>query len=285
MMPDTLAVSAARPSAGSPRVLMCRPQHFDVLYEINAFMEGNVRRVDPNLAAHQWEVLYRAVEDAGARIELLDSNPELPDLVFTANGGFVWGSQVVLPRFAHPERRGEEPSFRDWFCGRGYTTVQVPESEFFEGEGDVVVRDSLLFMGCHSRTTSGTASTLTQITGLEVIPVRLNPRGFYHIDTCMFSVSPSGLLLYYPEAFTPEDRRTIVERVGKSRCVEINPDEATRFACNTLVVGDTAISPRAPSSYAAKLKQVGLRSVMVDLSEFMKAGGAAKCLVLRLGQA
>jgi N-dimethylarginine dimethylaminohydrolase len=100
----------------------------------------------------------------------------------------------------------------------------------------------------------------------------------------MFAVSPAGSLFYYPEAFTPEDRNTIVERGGEDRCIEVSSDEALRFACNTIVIGETAISPLAPLSFAEKLARAGLRSVMVDLSEFMKAGGAAKCLVLRLNR-
>ncbi len=254
-----------------------------MLYEINAFMEGNVRRVDADLAARQWDDLHRAVELAGATVELMGAQPDLPDLVFTANGGFVWGQTVIVPRFARSERQGEEPWFRDWFGRRHFTLAEVPEGEFFEGEGDVVVRDSFLFMGAYSRTTSGTACSLAQATGLEVVPLRLNPNGFYHIDTCMFAVTPSGALFYYPGAFTPADRETIVDRVGAARCVQVTIEEAEAFACNTLVLGDTAISPLAPASYAEKLDKAGLRSVMVDLSEFMKAGGAAKCLVLRLG--
>lgn len=264
---------------------MCRPHHFDVLYEINAFMEGNVRTVDADLALRQWDRLYSEVQKAGADVELLNAAPGLPDIVFTANGGFVWDDHVVLPRFAHPERGGEEPFFRDWFCRFGFQIVETPKREFFEGEGDVVVRDSFLFMGYHSRTTAGTAGTLAKVTGLEVVPVELNPRGFYHIDTCMFAASRSGALFYYPDAFTPADRDAIVAREGRKRCIEVSSAEALAFACNTLVVGETAISPVTPASYTDKLAQAGLRHVMVDLSEFMKAGGAAKCLVLRLSQA
>lgn len=266
----------------SPSVLMCRPENFDVSYEINAFMEGNCGLVDFDLAQRQWAKLLSAVQIAGASVELVTPQPGLPDLVFTANGGFIWGSSVVLPRFAHAERRGEEPYFREWFSKQGYTAEEVPGDEFFEGEGDVVVLDNLIFLGCHSRTSCGAANTLERVTGLEVIPLRLNPRGFYHIDTCMFTDTASRNVFYAPEAFTSEDRKKIVDRVGQSRSIEVSLEEAQCFACNTVVIGDTAISPLAPTSFADKVEAKGLRSVMVDLSEFMKAGGAAKCLVLRL---
>jgi N-dimethylarginine dimethylaminohydrolase len=98
----------------------------------------------------------------------------------------------------------------------------------------------------------------------------------------MFSVSRSGAVFYCPDAFTEEDGQTILDRVGPSRCIPVSLEEATHFACNTVVIGDTAISPTSPRSFADKVERAGLRSVSVDLSEFMKAGGAAKCLILQL---
>lgn len=264
---------------------MCRPEHFDVLYEINSFMEGNRGRVGFDLARRQWDNLFAAVEEAGAKVELLSPAPDLPDLVFTANGGLIWQDRVVLPRFSHPERMGEEGIFREWFRNAGFDLVEVPEQARFEGEGDVVVRDTFLFMGTHARTTLGMADVLAQDTGLEVVPLRLDPRGFYHIDTCMFTESPSGKLFYCPDAFTPEDRQVILDRVGPSRCVHVSLEEAMHFACNTVILGDTAISPSTPPSFVEKVTATGLRSVTIDLGEFMKAGGAAKCLVLHLGVA
>jgi len=38
-----------------------------------------------------------------------------PDMVFTANAGLVLGDTVVLSRFFHKERQGEEPFFKQWF--------------------------------------------------------------------------------------------------------------------------------------------------------------------------
>jgi N-dimethylarginine dimethylaminohydrolase len=266
----------------TPRVLMCRPDNYDVIYEINAFMEGNCGLADLDLAKKQWEALFGTVVRAGATVELLNPQAKVPDLVFTANGGLLWENSVVLPRFAFRERQGEEPYFREWFESHEYSVVDVPKGEYFEGEGDVVLRDTFMFMGTHARTSPGTTTTLEELTGLEVVTLRLNPKGFYHLDTCMFTDGRSGTLFFCPEAFSAEDREKIVDRIGAAKCVQVSLDEAKYFACNTVIIGETAISPCAPVSFAEKVRAAGLRSVMVDLSEFMKAGGAAKCLVLHL---
>lgn len=279
-MPIRIHSGVARRS--NPRVLMCPPDRYDVVYEINAFMVGNCGLANLDLAKRQWERLHRAVLATGASVELLAPEPNVPDLVFTANGGLVWGDAVLLPRFAHPERQAEEPYFREWFSRHGFRISETPKGQYFEGEGDVVIRDGFAFMGTHARTSPGAAETLSRFTGLEVVTLQLNPKGFYHLDTCMFCDGPSGALFYCPEAFTAEDRLKIEARVDAPQRVVIGLDEARHFACNTVILGDTAISPCSPASFVEKLEAAGLKSVMVDLSEFLKAGGAAKCLVLHL---
>src|SRR4029077_10391490 len=112
--------AATRPSASSPtwacssaasatscydvtplpwgkRYLMCPPEHFGVVYEINPWMHREVV-VDRERAQGQWDELVRTLRAAGADIELLDPHPDLPDLVFTANAGIVNGRQFVPAR-------------------------------------------------------------------------------------------------------------------------------------------------------------------------------------------
>jgi N-dimethylarginine dimethylaminohydrolase len=265
----------------NPRLLMCEPTWFEVSYKINTFMHGNIGRVDKDLARRQWDTLYNALLCAGATVELMQPRPQ-PDIVFTANAGLVWGQKVIPAKFLHPERQGEEQHYTDWFRTHGYEIAEVPTGEAFEGEGDVVVRDGYLFMGHSSRTTSGAGDKLAEVTGLEVVPLELNPDAFYHLDTCMVSRGDSGTVFYYPGGFTEEGRTAITHRVSKPSIVAVEEDEALCFACNMVILGETAIFPSCPPSFVEKVRKAGLEPVMIDLSEFMKAGGAAKCLSLWL---
>ena len=104
---------------GESRFLMCPPTHYDVDYVINPWMEGNVHRSAKAVAAAQWQQL-QGVLARHARVEQLQPQPGLPDLVFTANAGVVVDDRVVLARFFHPERQGEEPWFQSWFESQGY---------------------------------------------------------------------------------------------------------------------------------------------------------------------
>ncbi|MFB3076486.1 MAG: nitrate reductase, partial [Lysobacterales bacterium] len=54
------------------------------------------------------------------------------------------------------------------------------------------------------------------------------------------------------------------------------------FACNAINVGDTVILNKASDPLKARLMLAGFRVREVGLSEFLKAGGSAKCLTLKL---
>jgi N-dimethylarginine dimethylaminohydrolase len=260
---------------------MCPPDCFDVAYQINTFMEGNIGKVQPDLARLQWDNLHQVIQNAGVEVELMRPQPQ-PDIVFTANAGLVWNNEVLLAKFFHPERQGEETYYNQWFFEHGYTTHNVPAGEAFEGEGDVVVRNDFLFMGHSSRTTYGAATKLQEVTGREVVNLELNPNSFYHLDTCMVSSGANGVVFYYPGGFTEDGLKEIHQRVPGDQIIPVTKEEALCFACNMLLVGDQAIFPNSPPSFVDKVKGAGFNPLMVDLSEFMKAGGAAKCLSLWL---
>ena len=98
----------------SLRFLMCPPDYYDVDYVINPWMEGNIHKSSRDRAVEQWEKLYHVLKDK-AIVDLVTPQKGWPDLVFTANAGLVLGKNVVLSRFLHKERQGEEPYFKEWF--------------------------------------------------------------------------------------------------------------------------------------------------------------------------
>jgi ornithine--oxo-acid transaminase len=90
--------------------------------------------------------------------------------------------------------------------------------------------------------------------------------------------------MYYPAAFDVESRKRIEARYGKAKRICVSEVDALRFACNAVNVGNTILLNQVSTELAAKLAAHGYHVIQVELTEFLKAGGAAKCLVLRLSE-
>ena len=266
-------------SKSKPRVLMCAPDYFGIEYEINPWMLSS-RHVHRAKAAAQWKALRRVLsEKLGLRVELVAPIEGLPDLVFTANAGLTIDRTFVASGFRHPERQGEEPHWQDWFASQGYDVELLPSGCPFEGEGDALFIGNLLVVGHSFRSTREAVDEVARLHGVDTLVVELADPWFYHLDTCLCPID-ENTVLYYPEAFTPEGRAAIEHRFPDA--IAVPSEEAKRFACNTVVVGkDLVMSHDCPTTQA-ELVARGYTVHGVDISEFLKSGGGAKCLVLFL---
>jgi N-dimethylarginine dimethylaminohydrolase len=265
--------------------LMCAPKHFEVAYVINPWMEGNIARGSNPGATQQWEALA-ALLRRFADLDCITAKRGVPDLVFTANAGLVLEKRVLLSNFRHVERRPEEPYFAQWFAAHGFEVLLLPKDVYFEGAGDALFdrRLPLLWMGHGHRSDVGAASVIADLLDVEVEPLQLvNPR-FYHLDTCLCPLD-SGALLYYPAAFDQASQERIATLVPPELRIAVGADDAEAFACNAVNCGRQIIMNRASDTLARALASHGYIVHQTPLSEFMKAGGSAKCLTLKLSEA
>lgn len=269
---------------GGPTFLMCPPEMYDVNYVINPWMEGNVHRSSRERAAAQWERLHAALTDI-ADVLLVDPQPGSPDMVFTANAGLVRNGQVALSSFHHRERQGEEPHFRKWFYESGFAVCEIPRGTPFEGEGDALFEadGSRLWAGHGLRTREDSHRHLNELWGLEVVSLRLVDPRFYHLDTCFCPLANDDVM-YYPAAFDDASRARIETLYPAEKRICVSEADAMRFACNAVNVGKTILLNQISMELCAELQSRGFHVVQVELTEFLKAGGAAKCLVLRLSE-
>lgn len=267
------------------RFLMCRPEYYDVCYVINPWMEGNVHKAWLERATAQWHKLHQTVS-ARAETVFVDPQPGLPDMPFVANAGLVVGGTVFLSHFKHDERRGEERFYEEWFEANGFSVVKAPAGIAFEGAGDALFdrTEPRLWAAFGHRSDSRSHDFLRDQLAPEVVSLRLVDKRFYHLDTC-FCPLEGGYILYYPKAFDAASQQLIEETVPADHRIAIDEDDAMHFACNAVNIGDTVILNRASEALARRLATSGFDVVEVELTEFMKAGGAAKCLTLRLDDA
>ena len=266
----------------SIRYLMCSPDHYDIDYIINPWMSGNLHRLVREQAQQQWQQLYAAVERY-SEVERMKPASGWPDMVFTANAGMVLDRTVILSNFRHPERQGEQSHFEAWFESQGYIVHKLPEGIAFEGAGDALLDRAgrWLWAGYGFRTALEAHPILASLLDLEVLSLHLVDNRFYHLDTCFCPLS-NGYLLYYPNAFDTYSNRLIEMRVPEEKRIAIGEADALNFACNAVDMDGTIVVNRISSELQADLEARGFEVVDLDLSEFIKAGGAAKCLTLRL---
>ena len=264
------------------RFLMCPPDLYEVDYVINPWMEGNIHKSSRAVAIEQWRGLYRLLQE-NAGVEKITPQPGLPDMVFTANAGVAVGQKFVLSRFLHRERQGEQQHFKKWFQKHGFEVFELPQDLPFEGAGDALLdrQGGCLWAGYGFRSELDSHPHLARWLNLEVISLRLIDPRFYHLDTC-FCPLEGGWLLYYPQAFDAYSNRLIEQRVASEKRLPVSEADAVRFACNTVNVGRRLLVNQMSTDLHERLGAAGFQIIETPLNEFIKSGGAAKCLTLRL---
>jgi N-dimethylarginine dimethylaminohydrolase len=267
------------------RLLLAAPDDFDVRYAINPLTELTVA-VDQGKARTQWQHLYDVLVGAGATLTVLPSaGPRFPDYVFAANHAVVIGSTAILSRFRSIERRGEEEVTANWLLAHGYTIHRLPDGMYFEGEGDCVWSHdhTRLWIGYGAgRTTRAGAEAVRAILrkslneAIDIQLLHLQDTRFYHLDLCLRPL-PTGQCLWRAGAFSPAARETLRRAFGSL----IDVPDRWPYLCNSSIVGRTLLVPRSGAEARAWLRsRVRMPIREINVSEFQKAGGALRCMIL-----
>lgn len=262
----------------TPHILMCPPDHYGIEYEINPWMNKE-RQADHAVAVRQWNDLHNLLASLGARVSLVSPAAGLPDLVFTANAALIFQQRAVLSRFRHVQRQGEEEQFAAWLTNHGFQVERLPPRVYFEGAGDALFCGDTLVAGYRFRSDARGHQLIGAMLERRVLPLELVDPYFYHLDTCFCPLTPQSAL-YYPGAFDAYGRQVLEGLIDD--LIEVAADEARQFACNAVVVGKHVVTNIDCPRMHQELRSRGFEPIATPLGEFVKAGGSAKCLTLRL---
>ncbi|WP_347878453.1 dimethylargininase [Streptomyces subrutilus] len=280
-MLSTPAVSREEPSlrrdATPRRYLMCPPVHFKVTYSINPWMDPT-KPVDLPLALAQWEDLRDRYRALGHTVETLEPHPELPDMVFAANGALVVDGRVLGARFAYPERAAEAEIHLEWFRGHGYRDVHEP-SHVNEGEGDFAVTASYLLAGRGFRSSPLSHDEAQEFFGRPVIGLDLVDPRYYHLDTAL-CVLDGDEVMYHPAAFSPGSQ-AVLKRLFPDALLA-GEEDAAALGMNAVSDGRHVLLPQAATGLLAPLRARGFEPIPMDLGELLKGGGSVKCCTQEL---
>jgi N-dimethylarginine dimethylaminohydrolase len=270
---------------------MVEPNHFRVDYSINPFMDIH-HQPDHLRTRAEWLEIVAAIEAAGGRVHVLPQLPEAPDMVYAMNLGLALededgASHVVLSHMRFAQRRMETPAADEWFAGRGFTRRAIGRDgvgAHFEA-GDAFAWRGELVVGHGPRTEELALKHLATELGISVRGFRITHPGMYHMDLGFCPLDETRAMVC-PAAFDEASAAALLDLVPDP--LVLTEEEALTFCANSIVLGRTIVMPACPDRVRARLEEWGFEVVLVEVGEFLKGGGAIRCLTnpvdVRLGR-
>ena len=189
---------------------------------------------------------------SATRSHLIDPIEGLPDMVYTANGGFLIDGVAYGAKFRFQERVPRRAR-RSWSGSARHGFDVAEPVEVNEGEGDFLLVGDTILAGTGFRSTGDSHRELGDVFGKEVVSLTLVDPRFYHLDTAHLGARPGGgrrdgveraNIAYLPGAFDdaePGDPRRALPRRHPRRRTKTAPSSAsTRPA-----TASTSSSPHA----------------------------------------
>jgi N-dimethylarginine dimethylaminohydrolase len=89
-------------------------------------------------------------------------------------------------------------------------------------------------------------------------------------------------VMYFPGAFTSAGLDEIRSRIAPEDRIEITAEDGFRLAANAVCVEGTVLVSSASERLKGDLEARGYRLAVTPLDSFLRSGGSAFCLTLRL---
>jgi len=259
--------------------LMCPPDHFGVLYEINPWMKRAVQP-DQDLARKQWDSLVSNLQQAGAAVEFIQPVASLPDMVFTADIGLVDRKRFIMSRFRYPQRQEEATRGAHWLQSRNYEVLELSlAAEASLESSDIYPFRGCLLAGYGFRTSISAHRALAHLSQRKVVSIQFVDARLYHLDLSFCPLDERRAIIA-PCAWSRRSCERLEKLVPEALVLDL--EEALTFCANSIIVGKTIIMPACPLRVAHILERWGFTICISPVSEFLKAGGAIHCLVLAL---
>jgi dimethylargininase len=236
--------------------------------------------LDPERARRQHAAFVTALEAAGAQIERLPPEPDLPDATFVSDTLLAFPLEgptrlLVITRPGAPSRRAEVAAVaaRARALAPGARVVELREPGTLDG-GDVICFADRVAIGLSTRTNREGANQLAEaIRPLGYRAFLCPVQSRLHLAT---AVTPLGgnRMIGTPAGFESLDAAGASD--GVERLVLL-PDEQP--AANVLALGSHCLMVSGHPRAADLLRRAGHTVTELELDEFVRADGGPTCLV------
>jgi len=271
------------------KILMCKPEYFEVNYSGNEFMKGNIDNVDKTKALSQWNGLKEIYVSLGYEVVLIEPVKDLVDMVFTANQSLPFldasgKKKVILSKMKNDQRKDEVKYFKDFYLKRDYEVIELPdEIRYFESMGDCVIdyNRNILFGGFGFRTDEKTYDIIANYTDFKIVKLKLINSVLYHLDTC-FSVLNSETAVIQRSAFDENGLKELKNRFNTIIYAD-EKENLEYFVCNCHCPdGRNVIVQKGSIRFVEDITKTGLNLIEVETGEFMKSGGSVFCMKIMI---
>jgi dimethylargininase len=238
-------------------------------------------RPDHSRALQQHEAYCEALEQCGLTLIRLEPDTKYPDSCFVEDTALLVnvhgaGTQAILMRPGAQSRIGEIEKIREVLNDLlpGQTTKEISSPGKVDG-GDICEAGDRFFIGLSERTNDigarqlsdllaacGYGSTTVSTAGLE---------GLLHLK--------SGIAYLGDDHLVVIDALTNREEFAGYELVRVAAGE--EYAANCVRVNDQVLIARGYPALETQLKQLGYRTIALDMSEYQKMDGGLSCLSLR----
>lgn len=259
---------------------MCRPDHFRIVYKINAWMH---LATQPNaeILHREYEAIVAAHQAAGRAIKFIEPNLDFPDMTFTANHASIRGKKAILATLP-PERQGEVDTTHRWLEAQGYEVI--PSPYLFSGQGDALPTDTgAVIKGRKWRSDPRTDDLVRDYLGYEIIPVQTISQRWYDIDLVIAVLRP-GLIAVCLDAFDQPSQKLLQSRPDLE-IIPVSLEATEHFALNLISDGTTVTMPAGAPELEHTLQKRGFTVVPLPITQLMLSGGGVRCTALALDPA
>lgn len=226
--------------------------------------------VDLDLAVAQWDNYVQALQDEGWETVEVEPADDCPDAAFVEDTVVVHGDLAVVARPGADERKPETVGTATALGALGYRVVRIEEPGTMDG-GDVLEHDGTAWVGLGGRTNQAGVDQLRahlEPLGARVVGVPVSK--VLHLKSAVTALPDGTVVGYAPLVDDPTVWPVFLEvpEEGGSHVVVL--DEGTVLM--------SASAPVSQQLYVTR----GLRTVVVDISEYEKLEGCVTCLSVRL---
>ncbi|NCG01794.1 MAG: hypothetical protein GWP25_08390 [Euryarchaeota archaeon] len=233
---------------------------------------------DIPLAKAQHTAYCQALVDAGMEVTILPKDNNHPDCIFVEDQAVVIDGHVLMPVPGHPSRVNEQPPISE-FINRQLSGTKIcsMHGEARMDGGDILRLGDLFFVGRSSRTNDAGIEELQDLLthlGHELRIIEI-PDQALHLTS--ISSTPTDKVILAPEGFLSKDA---FGELPEGCEVKWMPAQEV-YGCNTIGLpnGQVLVAEGYPNVLKT-LQQMGLETVVLDMSQIREADGSLTCCSL-----